>query len=231
MSTPAGVQVPAGTTNERPTVGNRYKTDNVGDLSGMIRYNITTGEFEGNQAGSWRSFRFKEPTQIIVQELGIGDFVETMFGPLDPLPPTTVQSGTTWTGANILVVVENVIQIFNTNYVTIENPARVIGSIIAFSSTGNTITSSNTGDGGIDFLKLGFRSGQKITVSGSGSNNGVYTIDTVSAGQITVLSELVTEPEGASITITGTYNLGTYIVFDQPVPTGKAVNVIHGFDK
>lgn len=151
MSSPAGVQVPAGTTNERPIVGNRYKTDNAGDLSGMIRYNTTTGEFEGNQAGQWRSFRFKESTQIIVQNIAEGDFVETLFGPLNPAPPTTVQSGTTWTGANILVVVENVIQIFNTNYTIVVNP------------------------------------------------NG--------------------KPAGA------------YISFDQPVPIGKMVSVIHGFDK
>lgn len=151
MSSPAGVQVPAGTTNERPIVGNRYKTDNAGDLSGMIRYNTTTGEFEGNQAGIWRSFRFKEPTQIIVQALGVGNFVKTVFGPLNPAPPLTVQSGTTWSGANILVIVENVIQIFTTNY-TIQ----------------------------IDPLGM--------------------------------------DP-------------GYYVVFDQPVPTGKVVTVIHGFDQ
>ena len=151
MSSPAAVQVPAGLTNQRPKIGNRYSATTVSDLSGMIRYNTQTGEFEGNQAGEWRAFRFKEPTQVIVQSLGTGDFVETVFGPLNPAPPLTVQSGTTWTGANVLIIVENVIQIYNTNYTTIENP-----------------------------------SGKP---------------------------------------------LGTYIVFDQPVPTGKIVTAIHGFDK
>lgn len=151
MSSPAAVQVPAGLTNQRPTVGNRYGANTVADLSGMIRYNTSTGEFEGNQAGQWRAFRFKEATQIVVQTVGVGDFVETVFGPLNPAPPTLVQSGTTWSGANVIVIVENVIQIYNTNYTTTENP---VGKA-----------------------------------------------------------------------------LGTYIVFDQPVPTGKEVTVIHGFDK
>lgn len=151
MSSPKAVQVPAGTTTDRPIIGNRYGASTFGDLSGMIRYNTTTGELEGNQAGEWRSFRFKEPTQITVQTLGIGDFVETLFGPLDPTPPTTVQSGTTWSGANVIVVVENVIQIFNTNYTISINPA-----------------------------------GKPV---------------------------------------------GYYILFDQPVPTGKAVTAIHGFDR
>lgn len=123
MSSPSGVQVPSGTVNQRPIVGNRYGVDNAGDLSGMIRYNADTSEFEGNQAGEWRAFRFKEATQITVQDIGVGDFVETTFGPLNPAPPTLVQSGAAWTGANILVIVENVIQIFGTNYTITQAPA------------------------------------------------------------------------------------------------------------
>lgn len=151
MSSPAAVQVPAGNTSNRPIVGNRYGNNTAGDLSGMIRYNVETNQFEGNQAGIWRAFRFKEPTEVTVQNIGVGDFVETIFGPLSPTPPVAVESGTTWSGANILVVVENVIQIFNTNYTIAINP-----------------------------------------------------------------------PTKAP---------GYYVVFDQPVPTGKIVNVIHGFDK
>lgn len=144
MSSPAGVQVPAGTNNQRPIVGNRYGSDNAGDLSGMIRYNTSTGELEGYQAGAWRSFRFKEATQIIVQPLGVGDFVETIFGPLNPTPPTTVQSGTTWSGANLLVIVENVIQIFTTNYDIVYDPVdRAPGAYVSFSEpvpTGKVVT-------------------------------------------------------------------------------------------
>lgn len=144
MSSPAGVQVPAGTNAQRPIVGNRYGSSNVGDLSGMIRYNTSSGELEGYQAGAWRTFRFKEATQIIVQNLGYGDFVETTFGPLNPAPPTSVQSGTTWTGANLLVIVENVIQIHITNYTIVVNPVgKPAGSYVAFSDpvpTGKAVT-------------------------------------------------------------------------------------------
>ena len=151
MSTPAGLQVPAGSTGQRPIVGNRYGSSNTGDLSGMIRYNTTTGQLEGYQAGQWRAIRFKEATQITVQSLGIGDYIETLFGPLNPAPSTVVQSGTLWSGANILVIVENVIQIYNTNYTISVNP---VGKAA-----------------------------------------------------------------------------GTYVLFDQPVPTGKVVTAIHGFDQ
>lgn len=152
MSSPAAVQVPAGTTIQRPIVGNRYGTTNVGDLSGMIRYNTTSGELEGYQAGQWRSFRFKEATQITVQNAGVGDFVETTF-PINPQPPSIVQSGTTWTGANIIVIVENVIQVFGTNYTITQAPAN------------------------------------------------------------------------------GKAGTGYWVTFDQPVPTGKPVTIIHGFDQ
>lgn len=144
MSSPTGVQVPSGTTNERPIVGNRYGVSNAGDLSGMIRYNATTSEFEGNQAGEWRAFRFKEATQIISQDLGVGDWSETTFGPLNPAPPLTVQSGTSWSGANLIVIVENVIQIHVTNYTIVENPVdKDPGFYVSFSEpvpTGKHVT-------------------------------------------------------------------------------------------
>lgn len=151
LSTPSGLQLPSGLTNQRPIISNRYGNSTVSDLNGMIRHNSSTGELEGYQSGEWRAFRFKEATQITTQSLGVGDFVETLFGPLNPAPPISVQSGTTWNGGNVLVIVENVIQIFNTNYTISVNP---VGKAA-----------------------------------------------------------------------------GTYISFDQPVPTGKIVTAIHGFDK
>jgi hypothetical protein len=103
--------------------------DNTTFVDGMIRYNTTTGEFEGRQAGAWRSFRFKEPVGVVLQTLSeLGDGSTTIFGPLSPDPFTyTPQSGTTWNAAqiarNIIVLVENVFQIPNVNYTIIQNPA------------------------------------------------------------------------------------------------------------
>ena len=135
MSTPSAAQLPAGTSAQRPLVGNRYGTSDTSDLSGMIRYNTETNQLEGYQAGVWRTFRFKESTGITQQNLGIGDSVEVYFGVLNPAPPATVESGKTWGGQNLLVVVENVIQIHGTNYTIVQNPAgKPAGYYIFFSS-------------------------------------------------------------------------------------------------
>ena len=68
-------------------------------------------EFYDN--GVWKEVRLKEPTPITQQDLGTGDGVETVFGPLNAQDssypvPLTAQS--------VLVLVENVLQLSTTNY-------------------------------------------------------------------------------------------------------------------
>jgi len=115
---PAGqgsVVIPTGTTAQRP----------ASPVSGMMRYNTdisTGGQVEIYQSGTWRSLRFKEAGQITQQNLGAGNGTEVYFGPLNPAPPATVQSGATWGGQNLLVVVENVLQLHSTNYTVVQNP-------------------------------------------------------------------------------------------------------------
>ena len=118
------VLLPKGTTVERPII----PTD------GMIRYNTTTSEVEVRQGSAWRSLRFKESTGITLQSLGFGDGSTTIFGPLSPAPPTVIEMGSSWGGQNLIVLVENVIQIFNTNYTIVQNPggAYVAGYYIQF---------------------------------------------------------------------------------------------------
>ena len=86
---------------------------------GQMRYNTTSNEvevFQGVGGGAtWRTLRFKESTQIN-RENYTGDGESTIFGPLTYQPPTVVQSGATWTGNNLLVIVGNVFQVENTNY-------------------------------------------------------------------------------------------------------------------
>lgn len=104
--------VPKGTTAQRP------RNPNLGHL----RYNTDTGEFEVFQDDSWRRLSYKEPNRdpgIIVQTLGNGDAVETVFGPLnnqDAEHPVPVNE------AHILVFVENVYQLPITNYTLVQNP-------------------------------------------------------------------------------------------------------------
>jgi hypothetical protein len=97
--------------------------------NGMIRYNTDTNQFEGRQNNVWREFRFKEPTGLTVQYLGVGDDIETDFGPLTPDPYTyytTIESGTTWNAAqmaqNLLVINETVWQIGGYDFTVIQKP-------------------------------------------------------------------------------------------------------------
>ena len=76
----------------------------------------------------------------------------------------------------------------------------------------DTITDSASG-----FLVAGFQPGDQITVSGSASNDGTYTIASVAAGTITLLgrNDLTTEAAGATVKITA----------PKTVPEGVGVTV------
>jgi hypothetical protein len=124
---------------------------------GQLRYNTSTNEVEVYQGigggATWRSLRFKESIGIIQQDIGTGDAIEEVFGPLVPNPvDSTIDENTAWasngnvltpgdewTGANIIVLVENVFQLYNTNYTIVlgENlvPTRITGErYVQFSS-------------------------------------------------------------------------------------------------
>ena len=117
--------------NERPVVPE----------PGMMRYNETTTDIEVYQGSTWRALRYRESGAITQQILGIGDGDTVYFGPLDPAPPLTSQSGYEWTGANLLVIVENVIQLHTTNYTVIQNP-----TFSAETYLGKASTTVNIGD-------------------------------------------------------------------------------------
>ena len=123
MNTPNNLLMPKGATGDRPSA----------PVTGMIRYNTTSNEVEVYQgiggSATWRSLRFKESTGIIQQNLGLGDDIETAFGPLSPRPSGSVDEnlawaatgniltpGNIWTGANLIVIIENVFQLYDTNY-------------------------------------------------------------------------------------------------------------------
>jgi len=110
--------LPKGTSGQEPT----------SPINGEVRYNTSTNEVEAYSNGAWRAFRYKEPTNIIYQSIGTGDYVETYFGPLTPTSASNYPNsngitvyGTNY-GANILVFVENVMQLFGINYTLEQNP-------------------------------------------------------------------------------------------------------------
>lgn len=170
--------IPKGPTVARPDSFNVV-------VDGMIRYNTTTEEFEFRQESRWRAVRFKESVGIIQQYIGDGNSDEIYFGPLHPDPyvdtngetrtvdqnkewtanGNVLTPGDIWTGANLIVLIENVFQIYQVNYTIVQNP---LGTPSA-----------------------SFYSGAQ------------------------------------------TYPQGWYLKFDDtlPVPYGKPVTVLHGFDR
>lgn len=76
----------------------------------------------------------------------------------------------------------------------------------------DTITDSGSG-----FLVAGFQPGDQIIISGSSSNDGNYTISSVTAGTITLFDadDLVTEVAGSTVKI----------VASKTVPDGVAVTI------
>lgn len=222
--------------------GNGSTNRPVAPVNGMLRYNTTTNQMEAYQASAWRSVRFKESSGITQQTLGPGNDAERHFGPLNPAPPSLVESSSTYGAQNILVFVENVPQIPNSNFVLIQNPCLTTGTIISFSASTKTITSNNTSI--INFVTLSFYAGQSIIISGTGSNNGTKTIVSVTASTIVVSESLNNEGQGNTITIAAKSSLtnaqyvaGYYIKFNAAVPaagTGGApvyVTALHGFDR
>jgi hypothetical protein len=103
--------------------------------------------------------RYRESGSITQQTLGIGDGDTLYYGPLSPAPTGNAQRGYTWTGANLLVLVENVLQLHTTNYTVVQNPtfpsevyigktsvSTAIGvSTLYFNTTVTTTAASGTG--------------------------------------------------------------------------------------
>lgn len=117
--------VPKGNTEQRPQF----------PKNAHLRYNTDAEEFEMYQDDAWRKLRFKEPNRnpgIVVQTLGLGDAVKTIFGPLDSQDPDFPIPAA---AQNVLVFVENVYQLPNTNYSLVQNPQGVVtGWYLEFAS-------------------------------------------------------------------------------------------------
>lgn len=126
---PSSVTMPRGNTAQRPTNSS---------VNGMVRYNTQTEELEVRQNNGWRRVAFKEPHTMTLQNLGNGNAVETIFGPL--MSGSTNLDGTPYVPElsnpqNILVFVENVPQLAGVNYSLVDNPpSKPAGRYIEFDS-------------------------------------------------------------------------------------------------
>jgi len=107
MNIPGGLRLPKGTEAERPTLSGIRQ---AGGANGTIRYNTDTDSIEAYVGGAWEIVRAPGATAIQKQTLGPGDAVETVFGPLDFEPAAA---------ENVIVLIENVFQVSDTNYTLI----------------------------------------------------------------------------------------------------------------
>jgi hypothetical protein len=99
-----------------------------------------------------------------------------------------------------------------TGGITVVNPqgSKVINAQVTISYTApNTIADSGSGLGGLI-------PGDIISVRGSTSNDGIYTVVTVAAGSITVNEPIVTEVAGDSTDI---YDMNSYVHIDATLGT------------
>lgn len=110
-----GLMLPKGTTAQRPQVDGVRQPTNA---YGTIRYNSETNNIEAyidaedGSGGVWEIVKSASKTAIKKQTLGPTDGVQTIFGPLLEKPTSD---------NNILVLIENILQISETNYNIIED--------------------------------------------------------------------------------------------------------------
>jgi hypothetical protein len=213
--------VPVGNTAARPSSA----------TNGMMRYNTdaqTNGQLECYSGGKWRAIRFVEQGQITQQNLGAGDSLTTLFGPLNSTyyNPSNNANNATIGAQNIIVVVENVIQLSSINYTVVQNPS-VTGEtynayLSAAGSTGSTTlyfnTSLNitnaTGNGTTATLTFAgqagvpFAVGSTITVTGITPTgyNGVFTVTASTNSTVSYANTTsATYQNGGNITASGSY--------------------------
>ena len=235
--------LPTGPTSNQP----------ASPVAGMMRYDTTLNQVMVYQGSSWRALRFKESTTITQQNLGAGDASTVYFGPLNSAyNPTNISSDVPNTGAgsyggqNIIVVVENVIQLNVTNYTVVQNPTianetyagHTNGAVTSGSTTINF--DATTGTSGITIYPSVDITG--ATVTGSVYLQGSTTVLSYTTDPTTdaLTSIVISKPtitgtiaNGTTLTITEGNRTGSgyYLYFSSPVPYGKTVTVLIGFDQ
>lgn len=207
----ASLQVPTGTTAERPT--------NL--VTGTIRYNTNIGEFEVYNGDlippRWEVLRTVRSAEIVSQILGTGNYVDYIFGPL-------VYSVSTSTPQNILVFIEGVFQEPNIHYNLITNPPASTATVVASTSSGVTTLYLST----LTNIDAGSPDGGWRTVSGTGIQAGttVTSITTewnnIFYGWPIEISLPLSTSISANEVLTFDYflNTGTYVYFNTPAMAG-----------
>jgi len=227
------LEVPVGSKEDRPDIL----------VDGTVRFNTTLQEFEvynSQNPGSrpWEILRTIRQATITSQNLGYGNYNDNIFGPLSYNVDISKPQ-------NILVFVENVWQTPNTDYTLVSDPAPDTALLSSNTTTGVTVlfvnTLTNIDAGGFYSTVTNIDSGNPDsttwrTVSapngiqlGTTVTNVNHVFNTVQQGYQIGISLPTTEPISSGTTITFSYNTGTYIYFNGPVPA-KPVYALLGFD-
>lgn len=202
------MQIPSGDSGQRPNT----------PTNGEMRYNSQTNEFEFYADGAYRNVKYKEPLSfgIVKQTFTNADGFITLFGPLDSGDTNPLYTAPA-NANNILVLIENVFQISDTNYTLTVNP----------SATGAT-SGQEVDDG---FFNIG--SEYIITDVGTTTNwADVGVTGGIAQGTVFTASQAGTTAGAGD----GKARLtGTYVEFNGAVPStpggGKPVTILHNFDK
>jgi len=166
--------VPRGTTDSKPTL----------PINGFVRYNTSIEAFEFYVDGIWQVVRYKEPGLIHQQTLGPGNGQYIYFGPLNSQDDDFPEP---FAAQNIIVLVENVFQISNTNYSMILNPS-------APPSTGATIEAFYLVNG-LDYVIVDAVDTDFTKVGAANNNTGtLFTADL--SVEVTSLSEITGNAAG-----------------------------------
>jgi hypothetical protein len=203
FNTPGSLKLPSGSTAQRA----------ASPTAGMMRLNTDTNQVEVYQSSSWRSLRYKESGAVALQNLGSGDGISTLYGPLSPAPPSVVQSGYTWTGANLMIYVENVFQIYNTNYLIAQNPT-VSDTVNTLANSGSTnIILNSVADIIVGSAITTTAPTTTVSTTVNTTNaTATYVSGGVASTTMTVSSKVGTFVDGQLLVNTTGFNSGQFIV-------------------
>lgn len=201
------LQLPSGATNDRPAT----------PVNGMIRYNTTLNDSEVyNISGGagWEKIKTNRQTTVTPQSLGLGNYVNTLFGPLSYDVSTSKPQ-------NVLVFVDNVYQIPTTNY-----------ALIAGTSISATIQNTSVINNGDATITVNTTSnvliGETITAaSGFAAGTTITSVNT--ATRVIGISPAATGGNSIGTSLTVSFSSGTFVQFTGIVPA-KQVFVLLGFD-
>ena len=217
-NTKVSLKVPAGQNLDRAAT----------PVNGMVRYNSDLSEFEVYNSlnpglNHWEILRTIRPATITMQQLGQGNYSDTIFGPLSyNISLSTPQ--------NIFVYVDNVYQVPVIDYTLTLNPSSVTAALTTATLSGskilylNTLTNIDVGTPGIWRTITGSNIQPSSTIT-----NISLTFDYIRKGYPIGISLPVSGNISAGTTATVSYTTGTFIQFTGPVPS-QQVFALLGFD-